>query len=66
MKRLSAVALLVGVLTASCSGHGGSSAVPQSFPQSDSGPSTRGAHTTRPAALASAPAGWAATATGAL
>ncbi|MDP9024940.1 MAG: S53 family peptidase [Candidatus Eremiobacteraeota bacterium] len=54
MKKLSAVALAAGILTASCSGHGGQSSLP-------SAPGSSPAH--RSSTIALAPAGWASTAT---
>ena len=63
MKRLTAAALAVGILTASCSGHGGSSALPAA-PQGGGAPSSYGAHSTRTASTAvSIPLGWASTGT---
>ena len=63
MKRLTAAALAVGILTASCSGHGGSSALPAA-PSGGGTPSTIGAHSTRTASTAvSIPLGWASTGT---
>lgn len=54
MKRFAAVAITVGVLTASCSGHGGSTSMPPL------GQSTQnGSQSPRAAVLASAPTGWA-------
>lgn len=62
MKRLAAAALTVGIITASCSGHG-SSALP-SAPPSAGTPSTMGVHGTRAAAaVVNVPLGFAATAT---
>jgi subtilase family serine protease len=61
MKKLAAVALLVGMMTASCSGNSSSSMVPQGGAGLQ--PSASGARTTRTAAVAAAPAGWATTAT---
>ncbi len=59
MKKLSLVALAAGILTASCSGHGGSS-LPSMSPQ-------HGANsTTVPKSAVAAPAGWSATNTQAL
>ena len=63
LRRLAPGALAASVLLASCGGHGGS-AIP-SLP-SASTQSKLGTHDTRAAATATAPAGWAATATGAL
>lgn len=56
MKKLSAVALAAGILTASCSGHGGQPLLPSA----PGAASTGGAH---PAATITAPSGWSATAT---
>lgn len=56
MKKLSAVALAAGLLTASCSGHGGQSALPSAPGSTNSG----GA---RPNVTIAAPAGWSSTAT---
>lgn len=67
MKRLGAIALAVGVLTASCAGHGGSP-LPQG-PGATQGQTTHsnlGTGTTRPASIAAIPSGWAATGTQAL
>lgn len=62
MKRLVAAALTAGIITASCSGHGGS-ALP-SAPASTGTPSTMGLHGTRAATAAvSVPLGLATTAT---
>jgi subtilase family serine protease len=66
MQRFAAVAIAVGVVTASCSGgHGASSLMPAGTqPQTASTkPATTGARTTRAASTATAPAGWANTAT---
>jgi subtilase family serine protease len=61
MKKLTAVALAVGVLTASCSGGGAGSPVPQI---GSGEPSAQGTHATRSAsAVAVAPAGWGLTST---
>ncbi len=62
MKRLVAVAVTAGILTASCSGHGGTSATPPLLgsPQSSS---MAGSRTTRTVAMAAAPSGWANTGT---
>ncbi|HET9095458.1 MAG TPA: S53 family peptidase [Candidatus Baltobacteraceae bacterium] len=56
MKKLSAVALAAGILTASCSGHGGQSALP-------SAPGSTSSGGARPNATIAAPAGWSSTAT---
>lgn len=61
MKKLAAVALLVGMMTASCSGNNSSSLIPQGGAGSQ--PSAFGTKTTRAAAMAAAAAGWATTAT---
>jgi pseudomonalisin len=61
MKRLAAVALAVGVVTASCSGHSGGSALPPAGAGSPS--SSHGTKSTRVMGVATAPAGWATTAT---
>ncbi len=64
MYKLFGIALAAGLLTASCSSHGGSSFVPQSSGGADSQPVSMGARTTlSPQAMAAAPAGWATTAT---
>lgn len=55
MKKLSAIALAAGLLTASCSGHGGSP-----LPSVPAAGSTGGAHS---AAITTAPPGWASTST---
>jgi pseudomonalisin len=57
MQKFAALAVAVGLLTASCAGHGGSSTMPP-MPQSKTG-----AGTLKPATSVSAPAGWAATST---
>lgn len=54
MQKLAALAVAVGLLTASCAGHGGSTSMPP-MPQAKTGGSIK------PAATASAPAGWATT-----
>jgi pseudomonalisin len=64
MKRLGAIALAVGMLTASCAGHGGTSAIPQVTTSQTHGPA--GAGTTRTSSTAAAPTGWATTGTQAL
>lgn len=56
MKKLSAVALAAGILTASCSGHGGQSMLP-------SGPAAAGTGGAHPNATITAPSGWSATST---
>jgi subtilase family serine protease len=60
MKRFAALAAVAGIVTASCSGHGGSSTTPPLAFQQHAGQSTR------TASLAAAPAGWANTNTQAL
>lgn len=62
MKKLAVAGLVVGILSASCSGHGLTSAVP-AVGSAANPPSTMGAHTTRPQSLTAAPSGWATTAT---
>ena len=57
MKKLSAVALAAGILTASCSGHGGQTLLPSSAPGATG---TGGAHSN---AIITAPPGWSSTAT---
>lgn len=65
MKRLVAAALTAGIITASCSGHGGS-ALP-SAPAGAGTPGTMGVHGTRAAAATvNVPLGFATTATGAV
>lgn len=61
MKKLAGLAVALGVLTASCAGHGGSSSMPPSASNAQNG-----ARSTKPAALAAAPDGWANTNTRAL
>lgn len=56
MQKLAALAVAVGLLTASCAGHGGSSSVPP-MPQSKTGGPIQ------PSSTATAPAGWATTGT---
>ena len=65
MKKLGAIALVAGVFTASCAGHGGSP-LPQNAAQSQQQHNSRGTGTSRPAAVATVPDGWAATGTQAL
>jgi pseudomonalisin len=66
MTKFTALAVGLGVLTASCSGgHGASTLPPAGVGSAASGPTTMGAHNLRPKSVA-APAGWAATGTGAL
>lgn len=62
MKRLGALAVAVGLVTASCSGHGGSSPLPMTGANSQA----TNSNTRSIAALAAAPAGWANTNTQAL
>jgi pseudomonalisin len=64
MKTFAAAAVTAGLITASCSGHGALSSLPSGQNQAASG--AFGTHSTRAAAIASAPAGWAATATQAI
>lgn len=65
MKRLAPGALALGVILASCGGHGGS-AIPNAPGAASNTQSKLGTHDTRANALASAPTGWATTATGVL
>jgi subtilase family serine protease len=68
MKRFAALAVVLGLGTAACSGHGSSAIIPNG-PQSQisqtqsSQVSPFGMHTVRPASVALAPAGWSTTAT---
>ena len=65
MKRLTAAALTVGILTASCSGHGAGSAIPSV--RGGGTPSSFGTHSTRAASVAvSVPVGFATTGTQAI
>jgi subtilase family serine protease len=70
MKRFATAAVVLGIVTASCSGgHGGSALPPtRSVNQTAAGaaPSSLGARTVRAQSMAVAPAGWANTGTGAL
>jgi pseudomonalisin len=71
MKRLAALAGMLGVMTTACSGGHGSSSLPPMGggvqpAGASSGVSSLGAHTTRPLSAVAAPAGWAATGTGAI
>ena len=72
MKNLATLAVVLGVITASCSGGHSGSALPPAgsasnlAPSSSAGPSTMGARTVRPRSMSAAPAGWANTATGAI
>jgi subtilase family serine protease len=70
MKKLATAAVVLGVISASCSGgHNGSSLPPVAAgapAAAASSVNTMGARTTRPKSLSAAPAGWATTATGAL
>ena len=68
MNKSAALAVVALIATASCSGgHGALSSLPPAGASAASGSGTlSGAHTTRPKAVAAAPAGWAATGTGAL
>jgi subtilase family serine protease len=68
MQKLTAIALVAGLSVSACSGHAGTAALPQLNSQGQaSSPQTSGsavgAHSTRPASLAVAPAGWANTQT---
>jgi pseudomonalisin len=65
MKKLAAWAVVLGLVAASCSGHGAGTALP-SARAADATASTLGAHTSRPKSSLSAPAGWATTGTSAL
>lgn len=66
MKKLGAIALVAGVFTASCAGHGGSP-LPQNATQAQqTHTNSRGTGTSRPATVAAVPAGWSATGTQAL
>ena len=58
MKRLHAVALAAGILTASCSGHGGQSALPSAPGMTNANATAHGA-----TAAIAVPSGWSATAT---
>jgi pseudomonalisin len=62
MKRLGALAIVAGLATASCAGHGGTSAVPSAGTQAGK----TGTNGIKSAALAAAPSGWANTGTQAL
>ena len=67
MKKFGAIALVVGLATASCSGHGGSaSAIPTISGAGSGQASQAGVHSTRAASSITAPAGWAATGTQAI
>ena len=67
MKRLAAVALAVGVGTASCTGHGTGSMIPSAGAAPGTlSPTTRGAHAASFSPSDAAPAGWAATGTHAI
>ncbi len=61
MRKVAAAALAMSVITAACSGHNGSALPPTGG--AGSSPSALGVHTTRSAAAATAPLGWATTAT---
>ena len=66
MKKLGAIALVAGVFTASCAGHGGSP-LPQNATQAQqTHTNSRGTGTSRPATVAAVPDGWSATGTQAL
>jgi pseudomonalisin len=62
MRKLAAAAVAVGIITASCSGHGANMTPPVANSQS----ARNGSHGTRTLTTAAAPAGWAATGTLAL
>jgi len=62
MKKLGAAALVVGLFSASCSGHG----VTPSVPGGASAPSDLGAGSSKSATVAAAPDGWSTTGTGAI
>lgn len=64
MKRLTVAAMALGIVTASCSGHGAGSAIPSMNVAGT--PMSYGAQSTRAAAVASAPTGFATTATQAI
>jgi pseudomonalisin len=70
MRKFAALAVVVGVMTASCSGgHSGTTLPPMAAGNaagSSSSVSPMGAHTVRAKSALTAPAGWAATGTGAL
>ena len=63
MRKLAAVAIALGVVTASCSGRGAGSFLPSGIQAGGSVPSSSGARSTRSVAVAAAPAGWANTGT---
>ncbi len=65
MRRLTVLAAIVGVLGASCSGHGGG-ALPPAGVSAGSPASALGTHRTRAKAALAAPPGWAATGTSAM
>ncbi len=65
MRKLAAWSVVLGVVAASCSGHGAGTALPPGR-AADAAASTIGAHSSRPQAVLTAPAGWATTATGVL
>lgn len=65
MRRLSVLAVVLGVVGASCSGHGGG-ALPPAGVSAGSPAMTLGTHNTRAKAALAAPAGWATTATSAM
>ncbi|HEY0383507.1 MAG TPA: S53 family peptidase [Candidatus Elarobacter sp.] len=67
MRRIAVLAIVTGVITASCSGGHSSSTIPAAGVAGSQSPmSLTGAHTTRAKSGITAPAGWATTATGAL
>jgi pseudomonalisin len=63
MNKLAAVAIAVGVVAASCSGHTGSSSIPSAPGAASGSQSSAGTRSTKPSAVTTAPSGWAATAT---
>ena len=67
MRRFAVLALVTGVITASCSGGHSASTIPAMGAAGSQSPqSLTGAHTTRAKSGIAAPAGWAATGTGAI
>ena len=67
MKKFGVIALVVGLATASCSGHGGSTSALPTISGAGSGQASQsGMHSTRAASSITAPAGWAATGTQAI
>lgn len=65
MRKVGALALIAGLLSASCAGHGGNGVIPPSTAQSNARPSSLGMQSTVSSASI-APAGWAGTATQAI